>query len=199
MWFDPKCPWAWNASRWLLEAETVRDVHVNFHVMSLHILNKDREVDDWYRGWLADTLGPARLATAVERKYGNPALRDFYTEIGTRIHRGKQKIGPALYADVLAALGHDASLATAPDSDEHDEELLASHNTGLDLVGEDLGTPTIHLPGPDGEPVAFFGPVITPIPKGEEAGAVLDGVLALARSRGFYELKRGNRPRPDTA
>ncbi|GLZ80580.1 thioredoxin-like reductase [Actinorhabdospora filicis] len=199
MWFDPKCPWAWNASRWLLESETVRDVHVNFHVMSLHILNEKRDVDEWYRGWLGDTLGPARLAIAVEKKYGNPALRDFYTEIGTRIHRGKETIGPELYADVLADLGHDPALALAADSDEHDTALLASHHAGLDLVGEDLGTPTIHLPGPDGEPVAFFGPVITPIPKGEEAGVVLDGVMALARSKGFYELKRGNRPRPDTA
>lgn len=199
MWFDPKCPWAWNASRWLLEAESVRDVHVNFHVMSLHILNENRDVDDWYRSWLSDTLGPARLAIAVEQKYGNPALRDFYTEIGTRIHLRKQAIGPKLYAETLETLGHDASLADAPDSLDHDGALLASHNTGLDLVGEDLGTPTIHLPGPDGEPVAFFGPVLTPIPRGEEAGTIMDGVLALARARGFYELKRGNRPRPATA
>lgn len=199
MWFDPKCPWAWIASRWLLEAERVRDVEVRFHVMSLHVLNEGREgLDDWYAEWLKDTRGPVRVAIAAAQKYGDEILRDLYTALGTRIHRDKRVIGPELYADALGELGLSPALAEAADSAEYDEALLASHHAGLDLVGEDLGTPTIHLPGPDGEPVAFFGPVMTPIPRGEDAGRILDGVIALVSAPGFYELKRGNRPRPVT-
>lgn len=199
MWFDPKCPWAWIASRWLLEAEQVRDVEVRFHVMSLHVLNDGREgLDDWYAEWLKDTRGPVRVAVAAAQKYGDEILRDLYTALGTRIHRDKRVIGPELYTDALAELDLDPSLALAADTDEYDEAVLASHHAGLDLVGEDLGTPTIHLPGPDGTPVAFFGPVMTPIPRGEDAGRILDGVIALASAPGFYELKRGDRPRPAT-
>jgi len=199
MWFDPKCPWAWIASRWLLEAEQVRDVEVRFHVMSLHVLNDGREgLDDWYAEWLKDTRGPVRVAVAAAQKYGDEILRDLYTALGTRIHRDKRVIGPELYTDALAELDLDPSLALAADTDEYDEAVLASHHAGLDLVGEDLGTPTIHLPGPDGTPVAFFGPVMTPIPRGENAGRILDGVIALASAPGFYELKRGDRPRPAT-
>ena len=200
MWFDPKCPWAWITSRWLLEAEKVRDVEVRFHVMSLAILNDGREgLEDWYAEWLKDTRGPVRVAIAAEQKYGSEVLRGLYTALGKRIHLDRQAIGPELYAAALTEAGLDLSLAEAAESTAYDEALLASHNAGLDLVGEDLGTPTIHLPGPDGEPVAFFGPVITPIPLGEDAGRIWDGVHALATAPGFYELKRGNRPMPDRA
>lgn len=200
MWFDPKCPWAWITSRWLLEAEKVRDVEVRFHVMSLAILNDGREgLEEWYAEWLKDTRGPVRVAIAAEQKYGPEVLRGLYTALGKRFHLEKLPVGPEVYAAALAEAGLDASLAEAADSTAYDDALLASHNAGLELVGEDLGTPTIHLPGPDGEPVAFFGPVITPVPTGEDAGRIWDGVHALATAPGFYELKRGNRPRPDTA
>ncbi|MEU8003079.1 disulfide bond formation protein DsbA [Catellatospora sp. NPDC049111] len=196
MWFDPKCPWAWNTSRWLLEVEQVRDVRVRFHVMSLWLLNHGREVDPWYRGWLADTLGPVRVVTAVQQKFGDDVVRDFYTALGERIHRDKTPIGPDLYTAALSDLGLPAELAAAADVPDHDEALRRSHDEGLRPVGEDLGTPTIHVPGPDGTLSAFFGPVVTPVPRGEAAGRLWDGVLLVSTTPGFYELKRGNRPRP---
>nr|BFE61610.1 Rv2466c family mycothiol-dependent reductase [Dactylosporangium thailandense] len=166
MWFDPKCPWAWNTSRWLLEVERVRPVEARFHVMSLWLLNEHREnLDDWYRTWLADTLGPVRVLVAAGQRHGTPVLRDLYTEIGTRIHHGKETIGPQLYRGALSALDLDPDLAAAADSDAHDEALLASHRAGLDPVGEDLGTPALHIGSS-----AFFGPVVTPVPRGEAAG-----------------------------
>lgn len=196
MWFDPKCPWAWNTSRWLLEVERVRDVRVRFHVMSLWLLNRDREVDAWYREWLADTLGPVRVVTAVQRKCGDDAVREFYTALGDRIHHDRIPIGPDLYTAALAAAGLPTELAAAAEDADHDEALRRSHDAGLGPVGEDLGTPAIHVPGPDGAVNAFFGPVVTPVPRGEAAGRLWDGVLLVSGTPGFYELKRGGRPRP---
>lgn len=190
MWFDPKCPWAWNASRWLLEVEQVRDVSVRFHVLSLSWLNRDREVEPWYRTWLDAGWGPARVALAAERDHGNGVLRDLYTALGTRIHRDKAPLGRDLYASALAEAGLPESLAAAADTDAHDKELAASTREGLDPVGEDLGTPAIHVPGPDGGTLGFFGPVVTPTPRGEAAGRLWDGVLLVAGTDGFFELKR---------
>ncbi|MFF4412807.1 disulfide bond formation protein DsbA [Streptosporangium sp. NPDC001559] len=197
MWFDPKCPWAWNTSRWLLEVERVRDVEVRFHVMSLWLLNEDRQgLEEWYRRWLADTLGPVRVLVAAEQKYGTPVLRDLYTAFGDRIHHGKVPIGPGLYGDALAELGLDPGLAEAAESTDHDEALLLSHRAGLDPIGEDLGTPAIHVPGPDGRVNAFFGPVVSPVPRGETAGRLWDGVLLVSATPGFFELKRSRTESP---
>ncbi|WP_433226999.1 mycothiol-dependent nitroreductase Rv2466c family protein [Microtetraspora malaysiensis] len=196
MWFDPKCPWAWIASRWLLEVERVRDVRVRFHVMSLAMLNDGRDdLEEWYREWLRDAWGPVRVAIAAEQKYGNEVLRDLYTALGTRIHLEKAPVGRELYAAALAEVGLSTALADAADGTDYDEALRVSHRAGLDPVGEDLGTPAIHVPGPDGQAIAFFGPVVTPTPRGEAAGRLWDGVLLTAGTEGFSELKRA-RTRP---
>ncbi|MFD0580454.1 mycothiol-dependent nitroreductase Rv2466c family protein [Dactylosporangium darangshiense] len=192
MWFDPKCPWAWNASRWLLEVEAVRPVETRFHVMSLWLLNRDREgLEAWYREWLDDTLGPVRVLIAAEQKYGPAVLRELYTALGDRIHHERMPIGPGLYRAALSSLGLAEDLADAAGTDAHDEALLASHRAGLDPVGEDLGTPAIHIDG-----AAFFGPVVTPVPRGEAAGRLYDGMVLMVSTPGFFELKRGNRTSP---
>ncbi|WP_091606906.1 disulfide bond formation protein DsbA [Micromonospora mirobrigensis] len=199
MWFDPRCPWAWNTSRWLLEVERVRDVRVRFHVMSLTVLNDGREgLEEWYREWLRPGLGPVRVAVAAEVAHGSDVLRDLYTALGNRIHHQRTPIGRPLYADALTEVGLPVELADAADTTDHDEALLASHHAGLDPVGEDLGTPTIHVAGPDGRVNAFFGPVLTPVPRGEDAGGLWDGVLQVTGADGFFELKRG-RTRPPIA
>ncbi|MFG3708115.1 DsbA family protein [Micromonospora sp. NPDC047670] len=196
MWFDPRCPWAWNASRWLLEVERVRPVTVRFHVMSLSLLNDGRDgLEEWYREWLKPGMGPVRLAVAAEQKYGNEVLRDLYTALGTRIHHERAPIGPELYRAALTEVGLAADLADAAESTDHDEALRASHDAGLEPVGEDLGTPTIHVTV-DGQRHAFFGPVVAPAPRGEAAGRLWDGVLAVAGTDGFFELKRARTRRP---
>ncbi|MFG2103480.1 disulfide bond formation protein DsbA [Micromonospora echinaurantiaca] len=195
MWFDPRCPWAWNASRWLLEVERVRAVSVRFQVMSLSVLNEGRDgLEEWYQEWLKPGMGPVRVAIAAEQKYGNEVLRDLYTALGDRIHHGRAPIGPELYRAALAEVGLAVDLADAAESSDHDAALLASHHAGLAPVGEDLGTPTIHVTA-DGRRTAFFGPVVAPIPRGEAAGRLWDGVLACANTDGFFELKRA-RTRP---
>lgn len=191
MYFDPACPWAWVTSRWLLEVEQIRPVDIRFRVMSLAVLNEGRDLPAEYLEFMKTAWGPVRICIAVEQKYGQQAVRDLYTALGTRIHPGGEQRGPELYAAALADAGLDAGLAAIADSGEYDEALRASHEAGMRPVGTDVGTPVIHAPGPvDGETVAFFGPVVTPVPKGEAAGRLWDGVLLVAGTPGFYELKR---------
>ncbi|MET8350230.1 MULTISPECIES: disulfide bond formation protein DsbA [unclassified Micromonospora] len=190
MWFDPICPWAWITSRWLLEVEQVRDVDIRFHVMSLSVLNEGRDLPEQYQELMKSGWGPVRVCIAVEERYGSDAVRKLYTALGTRIHLGKEQLGPELFAAALTDAGLDPSLAEVAGGTEHDAALRASHEAGMRPVGQDVGTPVIHAPGPDGGQVAFFGPVITPAPKGEAAGRLWDGVLLVAGTPGFYELKR---------
>jgi hypothetical protein len=198
MWFDPRCPWAWITSRWLLEVEQVRPVDIRFHVMSLSVLNEGRELSEKYRAMMDSSWGPVRVAIAAEQKYGNAVLRDLYTALGSRIHLEKREIDRDLYLDALREVGLDPTLADAAESTEYDQALRASHDAGMAPVGLDVGTPVIHTPGPrPGEQIAFFGPVVTPRPRGEAAGQLWDGVLLVAGTPGFYELKRTRDARPE--
>jgi hypothetical protein len=198
LWFDPVCPWAWIGSRWLLEVEQVREVRTRFHVFSLAVHNDGREVDAWYRTWLDARWGPARVALAAERAHGNEVLRDFYTAFGTRVHRDKAPVDRNTLEAALAEADLPADLADAADSTEFDADLLKSNRAALDPIGEDLGVPAIHLPGEDGSVNAFFGPVVSPVPRGEAAGRLWDGVVLVTGTEGFFELKRG-RGRPVTS
>ncbi|WP_407651568.1 mycothiol-dependent nitroreductase Rv2466c family protein [Actinoplanes sandaracinus] len=191
MWFDPLCPWAWITSRWLLEVEKVRPLTVRFNVMSLSVLNEGRELPEQYQDLMAKGWGPVRVCIAAAEAAGPAVLRDLYTALGTRIHLQKYELGEKLFREALTEVGLDPDLAEAANTDARDEALRASHNAGMKPVGTDVGTPVIHAPGPNpGETVAFFGPVITPAPKGEAAGRLWDGVVLVAGTPGFYELKR---------
>jgi hypothetical protein len=196
LWFDPICPFAWMTSRWLLQVQQVRDVDVKFHVMSLSVLNEGRdELPQRYKDMLDRGWGPVRVVIAAEEKFGNDVVADLYTALGTRIHLQRHELNRELYEAALDEVGLPVELADAAESTDHDEALRASHHAGMDPVGEDVGTPVIHTPGPDGGKVAFFGPVVSPAPKGESAGKLWDGVLLVAGTDGFFELKR-TRTRP---
>ncbi|MGW4445381.1 mycothiol-dependent nitroreductase Rv2466c family protein [Streptomyces sp. NPDC004682] len=201
-WFDPLCPWAWMTSRWVLEVEKVRDIEVRWHIMSLAVLNEDRidELPEEYREMLATKAWqPVRVVTAAWQKHGADVLGPLYTALGTRIHNEGE--GPSREA-VVAALdevGLPADLIDYFDQTdfEFDAELRASHKEGIEKVGQEVGTPVIAVPGPDGEQIAFFGPVVTPAPQGEQAARLWDGTLAVASVPGFYELKRSRTQGPD--
>ncbi|MFE2036649.1 DsbA family protein [Streptomyces scopuliridis] len=189
-WFDPLCPWAWMTSRWVLEVQKVRDIEVRWHVMSLAVLNEDKDIPEEYREGLAKAWAPVRVVIAAQQKHGDEVVGPLYTALGTRFHN--QGEGPTREA-IAAALddaGLPADLIDHADSDTYDKELRASHKEGIDKVGQEVGTPVIAVPGADGEQIAFFGPVVTPAPKGEEAAKLWDGTLMVASIPGFYEIKR---------
>ncbi|MET8179574.1 DsbA family protein [Streptomyces sp. NPDC005336] len=191
-WFDPLCPWAWMTSRWMLEVEKVRPVEVRWHVMSLAVLNEPKldELSEEYRELMKTAWGPVRVCVAAEQKHGSEVLGPLYTALGTRFHNQGLERNRETIVAALEEAGLPAELADAADSDEYDTELRASHKAGIDLVGQDVGTPVIAVPGSDGEQVAFFGPVVTPAPKGEAAAKLWDGTLLVASTPGFYEIKR---------
>lgn len=190
LWFDPICPWAWITSRWLLEVEQVRPVEVRWNVMSLAVLNDGRELPEQYVDLMRRAWGPVRVLIAAQQSAGDEVLRPLYTAMGTRIHVQQNTDFESVIRDSLAEVGLDATLADAASTTSHDEVLRASHQRAIELVGDEVGTPVIAVPGPDGERIAFFGPVITPIPRGEVAGRLWDGTLLVAGTPGFYELKR---------
>jgi hypothetical protein len=187
-WFDPLCPWAWMTSRWILEAAEVRELDVTFRVMSLAVLNEGRDLPEDYRALMDRAWGPVRVVTAAKELHGQQVVEPLYTAIGTRVHPGGEKDLEAAVAGALEDVGLPADLIRYAGTTEYDELLRASHYEAINRVGDDVGTPVIGVGGSDGP--AFFGPVITPAPKGEEAGRLWDGVLAVAQYPGFYELKR---------
>ena len=192
MWFDTLCPWAWMTSRWLVEVEKVRDVSIHWNVMSLYYLNKDRShISSEYLDYAKKALGPLRIIVGAEKIYGPQVKGEMYTAFGREIHLRKATFSPELITTVLNSLPYGQDLAKLADDESLDELILASHNFGISKVGEDVGTPIVSV----GD-VAFFGPVISPAPKGEEAGKLFDGVLAVASYPGFFELKRSRTAKP---
>ena len=184
-WFDPICPWAWIASRWMLEVEQARGVQVRWHVMSLSYLNEGRDLPEKYRAVMDESWGPVRVVVAAATAHGEDVILPLYTALGTRFHHEGRPKDRATIEEALAEVGLPTALADAMDTDDFDEALRKSHHAGMDQVGYEVGTPVISVEG-----VAFFGPVVSPIPRGEAAGLLWDGVRLVADTDGFFELKR---------
>lgn len=190
-WFDPLCPFAWATSRWILEVEKVRDIEVHWNVMSLGVLNEGKnpspaEDPEQLARWI-----PARASTAVALKYGEEKVGEFYTAVGTEIHHNGNREFESATLNALREVGLDQGLIEEAKSEKNDTEMRASHGEGISLVGQDVGTPIVAFQG-----TAFFGPVITRVPTGEQAGKIFDGAVALAEYPYFFELKRSRTEGP---
>jgi 2-hydroxychromene-2-carboxylate isomerase len=194
-WFDPLCPWAWITSRWMLEVEQVRPVRTDWRIMSLAYLNliqhEGKNLTPEYLERMGKAWGPIRVVAAAAKERGPEVLGPIYTAIGTRFHVEGRRQDPAVLTEALAEVGLPASLASAADSEEFDEQIKASHNEAFDVVGTDVGTPVIGIRGQ-----VIFGPVITPAPKGEAAGRLWDGLALVTEADGFFELKRSRDRKP---
>jgi len=190
-WFDPLCPWAWITSRWLLEVEQLRPVEPRWHVMSLAMLNEGREVPPEYQARLEAARGPVRVCTAAAEKYGEEVLGPLYTAVGTRFHNEGQPRERATIEAALTDAGLPVELADAIEDASYDEATRRSHRAGMDQVGDDVGTPVISVNG-----TAMFGPVVSPVPRGEAAGRLWDGFLLVIGTDGFFELKRSRTRKP---
>jgi hypothetical protein len=185
MWFDPICPWAWLTSRWLMEVEQVREVEVTWSVMSLAVLNDGRDHSAEYRSTTERSFGPVRVIVAAARDHGSEVIKPLFDAIGTRIHLGGEQDYLQVLAAALKEVALPAELLRYATSSEVDDDVRASHGRAIALVGDEVGTPVVAMAG-----AAFFGPVVTPAPKGETAGRLWDGWVLMAGTPGFFELKR---------
>ncbi|WP_071566488.1 DsbA family protein [Corynebacterium sp. NML130628] len=198
-WFDVSCPFCWLTSRWMKEVEQVRDITVEWVPMSLSILNDGRDIPADYAKMMEANWGPARVFAAVKRDHPEK-IDALYTAMGTAIHAGEQggKKGYGAYGEIIVAaleeVGLDASYADLANTNEMDELLGTYHQGAMDAVGDEVGTPVVKL----GD-TAFFGPVITRVPTGEEAGKLFDASLALGEYPYFFELKRSRTEPPQVS
>ncbi|HEY8753986.1 MAG TPA: DsbA family protein [Arthrobacter sp.] len=191
-WFDPLCPFAWITSRWIGEVEAVRDIRTDWHVMSLAVLNEGRDLDAGYREIMDKAWGPVRVIIAAQEQHGDQVVKPLYDAMGTLIHLGGEKDFGIVISKALAECGLPANLADAATTDAFDTQLRASHQEGISLVGQDVGTPVVAFNG-----TAFFGPVLTRIPRGEQAGQLWDATVTLASYPHFFEIKRSRSESPE--
>lgn len=191
-WFDPVCPFAWITSRWIGEVEQVRGIETEWHVMSLSVLNEGRDLPDEYRAMMDDSWGPVRVIIAAQELHGSSYVKALYDAMGEQIHHQGNKDRTSVIQKSLAEVGLPAELARFAESDEYDAKLRASHEEGISKVGQDVGTPVVAFNG-----TAFFGPVLTRIPRGEDAGRLWDATVTLAGFPHFFELKRSRTENPE--
>lgn len=191
-WFDPLCPFAWITSRWIGEVESVRDIETEWHVMSLSVLNEGRDLEPAYRDSMDNGWGMVRVIIAAQQEHGQDVVKPLYDAMGTLIHERGEQDRSLVITKALAECGLPVALAEAAATDAHDAQLRASHNEGISLVGQDVGTPVVAFNG-----TAFFGPVLTRIPRGEDAGKLWDATTAIAAFPHFFELKRSRTEQPE--
>ena len=191
-WFDPSCPFTWMTSRWMLEVAEQRPLDITWRVMSSAIANEGNEVPAEFVPFVAAAWKGARVAVAVGEDHDSDTLGRFYTALGQRSHVGGQLIDEELILKALAEVGLPSELAAAADDPAYDGAVRASHAESQAAAGDTFGSPVVAIEGR-----AFFGPVVTPIPRGVDALRLFDGLRNLSAVPQFAELKRARNGPPD--
>ncbi|MFJ6353170.1 disulfide bond formation protein DsbA [Streptomyces sp. NPDC092046] len=196
-WFDPLCPWTWLTSRWLVEVERQGLVEIRWNVMSLAILNQDRidQIPEQFRELLGPKgWRPVRALVAVKDKFGNEAAARLYAQLGERFHPGGQAPELDVIREALEAADLPdraaAELIAYAENDTYDDAVRTSHEASQAAVGEEAGSPVLAVPGPEGEPLGFFGPILSRVPRGEAAARLWQATRLAASVPGFAEFKR---------
>ncbi|QIK62196.1 DsbA family protein [Leucobacter viscericola] len=189
-WFDPICPWCWMTSRWASEVAQLRGFEIAWHPISLEILNEGNDVGDHAEG-MRMGLRLGRVVEAARLAHGEGVVGKLYTAFGTRIHPGGQQDFETIVSESLEELGLPNTLRASADDETLDKQLRANTDHAMTIAGPDVGVPIISVNGN-----AFFGPVVTPAPKGDDALRLWDGIVMAASVPGFFELKRGRTTGP---
>ena len=187
--WDPICPWCWITSRWMEDVRRQKDIHVTWRFFSLKMFNAERDVSPDLSILHSMGLRALRIAAAVRAKHGNEGVARLYTLMGTSYHHDQEDIDePEVAQAILERGGFAPTLATAVEDSDWDKTIETDMARAAAKVGNDVGVPIIVLNG--GEGPGFFGPVISPAPTGEVAVALWEGLIAVGRTPGFFELKR---------
>lgn len=185
-WFDPACPFTWRTSRWIRATAPRRGATVCWRLMSLGILNEGKEIPAEYREPMAQAVGVRRVLAAVDREHGQDGLDGLYTALGERVHDKGESIGADTTRAALLDAGLPVRLADAADDASLDQAIATSHQAGQSRVGAEAGSPILAI----GDGPGFFGPVVVPVPDGEDAERLFDAVQLLSAVPQFSELKR---------
>lgn len=206
--FDPVCPFAWLTSKWVRTVIAQRDYAVDWRFISLRLINAavdyDAHFPPEYEAGHTAGLRLLRVAARTRAEHGREAIGPLYAAFGAGVFdaepgsdgtQNDQRRGSREFVEpLLAAAGLPAALVEALDEPRWDAEIGAETEQALALTGKDVGTPILHFQPPTG--VAFFGPVISRLPAGDDAVRLWDHVIGLASFPGFAELKRSLRERP---
>ena len=183
------CPYTWRSSRWLTTVEEAGEAEVTWRLMSLSVLNEGREIPEQYAGVMRQGVRVLRALHAAGESGGNAGLAALYTAVGTRMHDQDVFFSDDVVAACVAETGLPESVAEALDDPARDAAVRSSHDHAQQLVGDDAGSPVLALAGR-----GFFGPVVVPVPEGEEALDLFRGVRLLAGVPTFSELKTSRNP-----
>ncbi|MCX6433225.1 MAG: disulfide bond formation protein DsbA [Actinobacteria bacterium] len=190
VWLDPMCPWSGVTAEWVLEVQREIGLDVRWHAMSLAILNEGQEIPEEWRQLFADSWGPVRVLAAADQRSTPTEVGQLVSALVRRFHADGRRDVDAVIRESVQECGMDSALAELAWLTDLDEDLRANHSRAMALGGTDVGSPIIALPGPDGELVGFYGPVIAEIPRGDAAVRLWEAFLLLAATPGFFEIKR---------
>jgi 2-hydroxychromene-2-carboxylate isomerase len=188
--FDPACPFTWRTSRWVRDIAARRGERVDWRFLSLAVLNEGKDLPEQFRPVIAWSRSAHRVLAAADQRYGQDAVDRLYSAVGRRIHYEDAAKDTATLAAAIAEAELPADLIGTADDPSFDKVVRASHDEAQARVGTETGSPVTAI---DDGP-AFFGPVVSPVPEGDDADRLLEAIRLLSTVPQFSEVKRSRNP-----